>query len=196
MMRRGVIAVALAVVAVAAHAGGTTNYDPVAAKAARDKYMGQERKFCETFAPVAVQRAMDSLSTIDSQIEAVPPDEATYLDKEYRSSSNAARLALVYQRPYFYAWRVHETVAMIRGNLTKIGQFTIDTPPVDTIKHTALAVSEIPLALDAFNDYLSFDRARTPHVLADAEAVDLKGRFFGLSGTLSQLITCTADTLE
>jgi hypothetical protein len=190
------IGMVLTLFAGAVCAAGTQTYDPVAAKAAREKYTGQERKFCETFAPDAVQRALDSLSTIDSQIEAVPPDEATYLDKEYRSSSNEARLALVYQRPYFYAWRVHESVAMIRGNLTKIGQFTIDTPPVDTIKRTALAVSEVPLALDAFGDYARFDGARTPRVLTDAQVVNFRGRLLGLATSLSQLITCTADTLE
>ncbi|WP_157379864.1 hypothetical protein [Burkholderia ubonensis] len=183
----------------AVYAAGTQTYDPVAAKAARDKYMVPERKFCGTFAPVAVQRALDSLSAIDSQIEAVPPDEATYLDKEYQdagSSGNAARLAMVYQRPYFYAWRVHHSVDMIRGNLTKIGQFTIDTPPVDTIKHAALAISDVPLAVDAFGDYERFDRARTPRVLTDAQVTNLQGRLLGLSGSLSQLIICTADTFE
>jgi hypothetical protein len=193
----GVVGGVLVAMSVAAHADST--FDPVAAKAARDKYGVQERKFCESFAPSIIQRALDSLSVIDSQIEAVPPDEVTYLDREYReagSSGNAARLSLVYQRPYFHAWRVHDSVDMIRGNLTKVGQATIDTPPVSTIKHAALAVSDVPLAVDAFGDYTRFDQARRPRVLTEEQVVNIQGRLLGLSGTLAQLITCTADTLE
>ncbi|MFG7161958.1 hypothetical protein ACGYU5_15280 [Burkholderia pseudomallei] len=196
----GSIAAALLVVLVGvAQAEGTTKFDPVEAKAARQRYGGPERKLCESFRPTVIEKELKAVSEIDARVEGVPPDQAKYLEDEFQKaqvSGNGARLELLSRTPFYYSWQLHKSLSRLTDSLTSVNQHSIDTPPIHQIKSAAFVASSAQFAVLAFKDYSSFDKRRTPRIMADGQEMVDESVLLNVAGDMAQFIVCTADTLE
>ncbi|MEQ5844283.1 hypothetical protein N0A02_33005 (plasmid) [Paraburkholderia acidicola] len=194
-----VLPFALAVLASVAHADGTTNYDPVEAKAARERYGGPERKLCESLRPTAIENERKAVSKIDGHIESVPPDQVRYLEDEFQKArvvGNGARLELLSRTPFYYSWQLHNALSRLTDSLTSVNQPSVDSPPVHQIKSAAFVASSAQFAILAFKDYSAFDRNRTPRIMSEGQELVDESVLMSVAGDMAQFIVCTADTLE
>lgn len=112
----------------------------------------------------AINIVMFDLDSVFSRVEAVPPSEAEYLDREEKAAleqNSSPRFDLVFNRPYYNANKVQKSYKELRGSLEEAERSQ------DIIAQSislSRALSEYTPLSDAMHAYIDFDNHRQPPI--------------------------------
>ena len=157
-------------------------FSPLYAKSCDDEPKGS---------PKLMLRVLDN---IEPYVPFVPPEEVTYLDKEYAAAFKTGslhRLGALTQRPYYYAWQLHIQFANARALIKEID----DIPEIVGIKMRIQMASRLPFqmanARSAWDDYVWNTNALTPEQIRHGAEEMTR-----LSGLPDFYIWCLADLID
>lgn len=146
------------------------------------------------------------LDTLEALVPNVPPDEASYIGKEYSAAIEASlavtddqgkagiRIYKVEHRPFFPAWNLHNAFDDARQEL-KLSQQSIHTDLIFQIKMASRIPYKMANAKITWNEFENADE-NGEHILAPKQ-VGLGSEISeGLIGTPGLYIWCLATALE
>ena len=155
---------------------------------------------------VGVDAALQEATQLNGLVERVPPEEARYLSQEYKVATqarNAARLQMLYRRPYYPAWELRGQLQKLIEQLQDIehveAMTKIGTPAeraAQQVSDAAFAIVSADGAYRDFSDYVRYDQSRSPPVLSKAQ-IDEHNFNLGILGTnLAVYVSCIANSLH
>ncbi|KVD70143.1 hypothetical protein [Burkholderia ubonensis] len=159
-----------------------------------------EDQQCAATRKNTVPQALAVVNELDSHIEAVPPDEASYLQTEYVAAMkehNEARYSLVVARQYYPAWTLHGSLQRLRNELNDLkGPTYGESRERYQAKQAAVVMVRLAFAVNDWMDYSRADSRRTQHVTTAAQKERYSEELGGLPLVLSTYISCTVDAIK
>lgn len=148
---------------------------------------------CDNTRNTAVQKSLDALGEVESWIELVPPDEASYLSKE--SGHSEARFKKMYKRPYYHAWNMHEEFEGARLELQALKDLPTSSGPKEKIKAASRVPYMIFLAMDAFSDYFDGQSDIAKELHKNGKYLEGYWLLLTAASDMGHYISCTADLI-
>ncbi|WP_175666671.1 hypothetical protein [Burkholderia ambifaria] len=158
-----------------------------------------EDQQCAVTRQNTVPQALLAIKELDQGIEAVPPEEVSYLETEYVGASkthNAARLNILTKRRYFQAWLLHDALSALKDDLGLIDGPAHGNRERIQVQRAAFAMARVTFAVQNFTEYSVADERRRQPVLSSAVTKQYMSELVGLANVLSTYINCTVDAIK
>jgi hypothetical protein len=159
-----------------------------------------EDQQCTAARKNTVAQSLAVIDEIDAHVEAVPPEEANYIQTEWVAAmkdNNLARYNLVSARPYYTAWALHGSLQRVKADLGSMnGPAYGESLEKYQVKRAAVVMVRLEFAVNDFMQYTQADNRRSQQVMT----ADQQGRYSqqlgSLSPILSTYIDCTVDAIK
>lgn len=131
-----------------------------------------------------------------NKIEAVPPSESEYIDKEFNSAmedGNVQRRILVISRPFYHTHELRKSLEEFNGSIS-LSVYSKNVKQQAVSYASALsALSDIRIN---FDNYYGIDQRRSPPVLNKEKVDDILWQIPVSRVTLEQALRCAIEELK
>jgi hypothetical protein len=111
---------------------------------------------CERTRGHGLDEIYADLTLLDNSAPQVPPEELSYLRKEYPTAfhtGDALRVGMVVQRPYYPAWQVHISITNARASLDTLKSIPVKPWPKMHIMSASHVESDLADVRDAWTEF-------------------------------------------